>query len=83
MKTFFHKIRVHYANQPSIHTRILKEISTALSEPNLNVQDLQGFATKVFKSNQHLHEEFVALFPKVIFYLFGFKTQFLIALTVL
>lgn len=76
MKIFFHKIRVHYANQPSIRTRILKEISMALSEPNITVQDLQGFAAKVFKSNQHLHEEFVALFPKVINFPFGYLFWF-------
>ena len=67
MKAFFRKIRVHFANQPATHSRILKELSTAL-ESNADAEDLKNLAAKLFKSNQLLHDEFLAIFPKVVMY---------------
>ena len=75
MKAFFRKIRVHFANQPATHSRILKELSTAL-ESNADAEDLKNLAAKLFKSNQLLHDEFLAIFPKVMDYNAGKKLAF-------
>jgi len=63
LKKVFQKIKSAFANQPGTQTRILKELQTLLSKPDASLDDLRLFASKTFKSNQVLCEEFLSLLP--------------------
>jgi hypothetical protein len=52
MKRFFRKVRIFYANQPSMYTKILKEFQTNLGSPDVKAEELLVFGSKFFKSNQ-------------------------------
>ena len=80
MKSFFRKVRLHFENQPLIHARILKDIQTALWEPSAKLDDLKGLAGKIFKSSQHLHDEFLSLFPSVSLFLTFYVNWFTLIL---
>lgn len=60
MKKFFRKVRIYFANQPSTHTKILKEVQASLSDPNVKLEDVVAIGTKWFKSNQHLLDDYMS-----------------------
>jgi hypothetical protein len=65
-KRFFRKLRRFHENQPSLHVRILKELSSALTaDPTADADSIKCLASRLFKANQHLRDSFLALIPSV------------------
>ena len=65
MKRFIQKLSIAYRHQPAYHARVLRELETVCADPALTADTLHGVAVRLFKHNQHLLEEFVALVPGV------------------
>ena len=65
MKSFYRKLKTHYQNQPSVHTRILKELQACLNEPGCKMEDVQALGQKLFKGCQHLYDELMTFIPEV------------------
>ena len=65
VKRFFRKVRILYASQPSMHTRILKEFQTILSNPDVKAEEVSQLGQKYFKTNQHLLDEFMSFVSDV------------------
>ena len=57
-KKFLRKVKILYANQPTILTKLLKEISTLLSNPEVHPDELLNLGQKYFKTNQRILDEF-------------------------
>ena len=65
MKRIFRKVKIFYANQPSIFTKILKEFQSNLTNPDIKTEDLIAFGQKHFKENQALLDEFTTFITNV------------------
>ena len=65
MKRFFRKVRIFYANQPSVFTKILKECQTSMGNPDIKTEELIAFGQKYFKSNQALLDEYTTFISGV------------------
>ena len=59
MKKFFRKVRISFSNQPSMHSKILREMQTVLSNPDVKTEEVAAIGQKYFKSNQLLLDEFM------------------------
>lgn len=65
MKRFLLKLGVAYKHQPAYHVKVLKELDSLCKESTLTPHTLKAAATRLFKHNQHLLDEFLMLVPGV------------------
>jgi len=65
MKRFVLKLARAYLHQPAYHAKVLRELESVSTDPNLTANTLKQTADRLFKSNQHLLDEFLSLVPGV------------------
>lgn len=65
MKRFVLKLARAYQHQPAYHAKVLRELESVSTDPNLTPNTLKLTADRLFKSNQHLLDEFLSLVPGV------------------
>jgi len=63
MKQFVVRLGVAYRHQPAYHARLLRELDTLCSDPSLTPASLHTAASRLFKHNTFLLEQFLLLVP--------------------
>ena len=63
MKQFVLRLSVAYRHQPAYHARILRELDNLCSDPHLAPETLRAAASRLFKHNAFLLEQFLLLVP--------------------
>jgi len=63
LKRFLLKLGIVYKQQPTYHLKVLKELESLSKDANLSAERLQNTACRLFRSNQHLLDEFLMLIP--------------------
>ncbi len=63
-KKFFRKVRRFYDGQPLAHSRVMREIGSAMLDDQMSTDSLVALAGRLFKGNQYLHDCFLALIPE-------------------
>ena len=59
-KRFLRKVKKLYVNQPTMHSKLLKDMQSVLSNPDVKIADITNLGQKYFKTNQHLLDEFMS-----------------------
>ena len=63
MKQFVLRLSVAYRHQPAYHARVLRELDALCSDPHLAPETLRAAASRLFKHNAFLLEQFLLLVP--------------------
>ena len=63
MKQFVLRLGVAYRHQPAYHARVLRELDALCSDPSLTPASLHTAASRLFKHNTFLLEQFLLLVP--------------------
>jgi len=65
LKRFLLKLGIVYKHQPAYHAKVLKELEALSKDPALTSDRLKTIACRLFKTNQHLLDEFLILIPGI------------------
>ena len=63
MKQFVLRLSLAYKHQPAYHARVLRELDSLCSDPHLAPETLRAAASRLFKHNAFLLEQFLLLVP--------------------
>ena len=63
MKQFVLRLSMAYRHQPAYHARVLRELDSLCSDPHLAPETLRAAASRLFKHNAFLLEQFLLLVP--------------------
>ena len=63
MKQFVLRLSMAYRHQPAYHARVLRELDALCSDPHLAPETLRAAASRLFKHNAFLLEQFLLLVP--------------------
>lgn len=64
MKQFVLRLGLAYRHQPAYHARLLRELDSLCTDPALSPATLRTAATRLFKHNSFLLDQFLLLVPR-------------------